>query len=319
MRRISTQAHRPDHCRFGFTLIELLVVIAIIALLAALLLPALSSAKANALRLQCGSNMRQLGIAFPQFCDEHSDMYPPAGWVGQRGGWQISWDSWLNAYTGGMASYIDLEYANLSPEETTKALVCPADTFPKVIWMGGDEPDIFAQRSYAMIACGPTFGPTGDMQRDPNNGLVDLSQSGKEGVGIYWLDTTSTKANFDAQGYQTSVVRDPAGTILLCENTHGQQCAGNQWTCACIAPEPPNGGDGSGDDDPYQMRVPVVPQNPDSYKVSENQGALIYQLHNSRFNYLFHDGHVSSLRIEDTVGAGTVTAPKGMWTVTPGD
>ena len=319
MRLIFSRTDRPDRYRFGFTLIELLVVIAIIAILAALLLPALAAAKAKAKRIQCLSGMRQLGLGFFQFGTDSSDMYPPAAWVGTRGGYQISWDSWLNKYIGGNAPNTDLQYANLRPEETSKILVCPADTFPKIGYLGGTEPDILALRSYAMIACGTTWGATGDLQRDPNNGLVNLNQPGKEGVGIYWLDGTSTTPNFDAQGYKASVVMDPSGTILLCENTHGQQQAGNQWTCACIAPEPPGGGSGNNNDDPYQMRLPVVPQNPNSFTASENQGALIYKLHGSRFNYLFHDGNVAPLKIEDTIGTGTVTAPRGMWSVTRGD
>jgi prepilin-type processing-associated H-X9-DG protein len=46
---------------------------------------------------------------------------------------------------------------------------------------------------------------------------------------------------------------------------------------------------------------------------------MLYKAHSGRFNYAFCDGHVEALKIQQTVGSGTLTAPKGMWTAIPGD
>ena len=64
------------HGRKGFTLIELLVVIAVIAILAGLLVPALSAAKARAYRIACLKNLKQLQLCWQLYVEEHDDKVP---------------------------------------------------------------------------------------------------------------------------------------------------------------------------------------------------------------------------------------------------
>ena len=97
--------------RRGFTLIELLVVIAIIAILAALLLPALGRAKLKAQSVQCMNNGRQMMLAWRLYVDDNSDYVPsaygnPNDWI-PRG--DMSWTG--NAIADGANRYPGLPHA----------------------------------------------------------------------------------------------------------------------------------------------------------------------------------------------------------------
>jgi prepilin-type processing-associated H-X9-DG protein len=283
---------------------ELLVVIAIIAILASLLLPALAGTKSRAQRLKCTAQMKQIGVGFTLFATDHNDRYPPAAYATGDYQYQLSWDDYLHRYIGGTAPDADLilgiSGALAGPESIPKILKCPADR----IETGIDWAPYSLRRTYAMNWAGPSF--------------IVSSRSGalpppSYGVGIYFNlrgESPGGLPDWDPPGYRDSVVADTAGTILLAELPNGRNAAGNDWPSFCAGP---------GTGVPGGLSPDCVQLSKASSFNTISYGAVAYGLHARRFNYLFHDGHVSTIKVTDTVGAGTTNAPKGMWTMTPGD
>jgi prepilin-type N-terminal cleavage/methylation domain-containing protein/prepilin-type processing-associated H-X9-DG protein len=317
--------------RAGFTLIELLVVIAIIAILAAILLPVLASARIRAQRAQCMNNIKQVGLGIIVFTGDNNNVFPPACW--QRGDLQITWDTIIYSYIGGgngqSINSVDMgEYASDTVGADTtglplglKILACPFDTFPTFPkddnWMttpGGGELNV-AIKDYEMVATGSQGGKDQGVlnQRPISEGLPSLTAPDFQGVGIYWTGANLDRPSLNYPGFPETVVRHPSGSIMLAEVATSQNAEGNDWPCMCCGATTSDGSEG-GWGNLYQIDF-KAPQNAATLESGlYSEGLQLYQAQQNRFNYAFHDGHVETLMYQQTTNVAG-----GMWNITTAD
>jgi prepilin-type N-terminal cleavage/methylation domain-containing protein len=174
----------------GFTLIELLVVIAIIAMLLAILMPALSKVKKIAMRVVCGTNLKGLGTAQTVYANDYDDAYTVQGgtgshtWSNITNDWEKPAKVWSTAgnITVGASLFLLVREADVSP----KSFVCPsgnekewdANTFP----VAGVIPDMVEVWDFgANAAAAGNQGPENCVSYSYHQPYVagDTTQTGK--------------------------------------------------------------------------------------------------------------------------------------------